>query len=346
MKRVSEEDLLGYAMGALDADEHQRIDALVQSDEATLQSLRELRARIQPLEFLSAPERPRAGLARRACECIAAVPLESAAMESSRKASKSSQRLPATSWFSPRRESPEATDTPSVMNFAVFAASLLLLAAIALPAIQASRFNSRLIACQNNLRTVGASLVDYSWDHGGRHLPIPVGEDNLGFAGVYGPQLIDMGLIDNPAIMLCAGRQTTQTESHPVVPTLAQLRAASDEQLFQMQQKAGGDFAFTLGQVFQNEYSAPRNLSRPDFALLGDLPGADQYLRRSNSHGRYGQNIFFEDGHVDFLVSPFVDGASIYENDLGVVAPGVHENDSVLAPSATPVFQPKFRISH
>ena len=343
MNRASEEDLLGYTLGALEPDDYDRVDALVCENENLRVQIEQLRRRLAPLDELAPPSKPRAGLARRTCECIATVPLEPLATHE-RSAAGSQGTTPRKNadrhWFTERKEYVPGTGNRSVRDFAIVAVVLMLLAGITLPAIQTSRYYARLASCQNNLKTIGLSLLDYANLHGGQHLPIPQ-DKKLGVAGIFGPTLLQSGFLSDPGIFLCSGSPSSR-KSVPVIPTVEQLESAEGSDLARLQRMAGGDYAYNLGCVVDGQYMTARNNSRPNYALLADTPNPELAGRTSSNHGGNGQNVFFEDGHYDFLVSTIVDGGSIYENDQGFVAPGASADDCVVASSATPILQSTF----
>ncbi len=338
MNRASEEDLLGYTLGALETDDYDRVDAIVRENENLRVQIEQLRRRLAPLDELAPPSKPRTGLARRTCECIATVPLEplQTTLHSGGAVHKNTRR----NWFTDRKEFLPGIGQRSVMDFAIVAVVLLLLSAITVPAIQSSRYYSRLASCQDNLKTIGLSLLDYANRHGGQHLPIPK-DDKLGIAGIFAPTLLQSGYLSDPGVFLCNGSPSSR-KAVPVIPTREQIESAEGSELARLQHMAGGDYAYSLGCLVNGQYMAARNSSRPDYALLADAPSADLAGRTSSNHGGNGQNVFFEDGHYDFLVSPVVGGGSIFENDSGTVAPGVCAEDCVVAPSATPLLQSTF----
>ena len=77
--KPSAEDLLGYLLGALDPDEHRRVDRAVAERPELQAELVLIRERLQPLARLeevralsaTAEDRFPSGLARRACEWVA-----------------------------------------------------------------------------------------------------------------------------------------------------------------------------------------------------------------------------------------------------------------------------------
>jgi len=65
----------------------------------------------------------------------------------------------------------------------------------------------------------------------------------------------------------------------------------------------------------------------------GPPPGVGNSLNSTN-HGGRGQNVLFNDGHVEFCVSRHVGGDDIYLNRDLKVGAGVDCNDAVLGSSA------------
>ena len=67
---------------------------------------------------------------------------------------------------------------------------------------------------------------------------------------------------------------------------------------------------------------------------MSDAP-SDAAPYRSMNHGGCGQNVLFEDGHVQYLTTCNAEGCKdhIFTNDDGLVAPGRHVNDAVIGPS-------------
>ena len=83
-------------------------------------------------------------------------------------------------------------------------------------------------------------------------------------------------------------------------------------------------------------FQPTRNLNREYFAILADAP-SDRPDHQSDNHDGLGQNVLFEDMHVEFCSTtrPGDGRDNIYVNDLDEVAPGRQRDDSVLAPSGT-----------
>lgn len=333
MNEPSSKDLLGYMLGALEADEHQQIEELLEQDNELKEEFQNVRSQVALLDGLDPPGTPPVGLARRACEHIAAQP--AAWLESVQpNAPAPKKKLVANSahrrWFSDTSEGPRGQRRNSLMDFVIVVVVLMLLAAIALPVINNNRFNSRVLACQDNLRTVGMGLLEYSDNSGGKFIQMPE-SGNLAFAGVYAPQLMDGGYVEDSSSFMCAGVGNAQGR---YIPTIKELEDAGN-MIYSYQKTAGGDFAYTMGIMKDGRHEIGFNQHRSDYILLADNPSVSLPGRASDNHGGYGQNVFFEDGRIAFLSSPEVDGDAIYENDLGCIAPGISANDIVLVRSAT-----------
>jgi hypothetical protein len=104
-----------------------------------------------------------------------------------------------------------------------------------------------------------------------------------------------------------------------------------------------GAHGYALGYASAAGYQTRRNRQRARFAVLGDSP--QEHGEGGRNHG-CGQNLWFEDGHAEFLRSsrlPANDDA-IYENHRGVVGAGVDEDDVVIgAANAAPLLTPVSR---
>jgi len=220
----------------------------------------------------------------------------------------------------------------------VVAAACIFLAAglLMMPAIQNSRFQSRLIVCQNNLRELGRALTDYSDRHGDYFPKIP-SQGPMAAAGVYAPVLLQEGFLGNARRVVCPDSPLARQDEF-TVPSLEQLRAATPGELAVMRQEMGGSYGYHLGHVQDGKYQATRNLRRGTFALMADAPNRSLTGRQSTHHAGRGQNVLFEDGHVQFVTcsKPIAAGDDIFSNDNGLIAAGLHRDDAVIGSSADP----------
>ncbi len=221
------------------------------------------------------------------------------------------------------------------IDAAVTAAIILIAGLLILPAVKGSRFQARLVACQNNLRQVGQALAEYS--HRNHELfPSVPDKGNLAADGIWAPVLQEEGLLDEPQKVLCPESSLARQEDFRI-PSLADLRTAAGRDLSRIQRQMGGSYGYCLGYFDHGTLQPTRNLHRQYFAILADAP-SDTPEHQSPNHDFEGQNVLFEDLHVAFCVTtrPGDGRDDIYTNDFNEVAPGSHRDDSVLAPSGTP----------
>ena len=349
MNNPSQEDLLGYVLGALDAAEQRELQELIDNDPAVEEQLLEIKNSLLPLEAIDAPCGPNVGLARRTCEAVAV-----SAKQSLLKSENTSEIVKTSSTAiqpEPVLES-DLVNAPSVavekqktagsllaargswsvMDVVITCGVILVVAAILFPALATARHNSRIVACQNNLQHLGSAFFSWSEIHEGEFPPIPT-TGNLAFAGSYAPQLKEVGLITDDSTFACAGQASSR--SAPInIPTVDMIEnAKSREQLHHYHQTMGGDYGYSLGHNEDGVYRSESRMGRTQYALAADSPSCQNAQRVSNNHGGKGQNILFEDGHVKFVSGGTIGEDALFYNNLGLVAPGADRYDSVVAPS-------------
>ena len=102
----------------------------------------------------------------------------------------------------------------------------------------------------------------------------------------------------------------------------------------------GGSYGYCLGYFDHGVYQPTRNLKRDYFAIMADAPSMDRPDHQSENHGGLGQNVLFEDSHVEFCSTtrPGDGTDDIYANDNNEVAPGLNRDDAVIASSGTAPF--------
>ena len=382
MNHSSQQDLLGYVLGALDAQEQRDLQQQIDNDPALEESLLDLKAALAPLDSIDS-KGYRPGLARRTCEAVAnwdtesatsrlafldqtnidweegcelqpnPTPASAAAVEPSEHNTNTVAEV-ATVGNSITEDSASVTapvDTEPQLNtlasggefkisswsmrdMLVGVAALAVLAGLLFPALNYSRNQGRLAACQNNLRQVGMAFMDYSSIHEGGFVAIP-GQGNLAASGCYGPILKDAGLLKNDSLLACAGLVDV---APVVIPSVEQVEAAETEtQRSHYRKTMGGHFGYSMGYKDGDRYQAPR-AGIADVVLLADQP-SNRSDRQSLNHGGDGQNCLFGDGRVMFVSGPAYGEDLVYENDRGIVGPGTHALDSVIGPSH---LSPKF----
>jgi hypothetical protein len=109
---------------------------------------------------------------------------------------------------------------------------------------------------------------------------------------------------------------------------------ARGEELVRLRESMGGSFGYSLGYLDGRTYTT-RNLGRPHFALMADVPSPMPAGFQSANHGGRGQNVLFEDGRIVFYVTPRPNAQAddVFVNEVGMVAAGVNPNDAVIGPS-------------
>ena len=328
-------DLLGYLLGALDAQEQQQIEQEIEKNPELEAELMRLKETLQPAEDLRIEqdnsflnELP-GNLSERTCHLVGSVPFESR-FKAGSSSSETQQRIPVE--FGPIRSS------WSVSDFVALAVCLAVISAIVIPAISFSRYESRLTACKDNLAKIGTALANYQ-DINQMIVPVSY-SGNRGVAGVYAPTLLDAGLIEDESTFFCPGRGASETTNVAYIPTLKEIDSADCQRIRELQKRMGGHYSYTLGYILENEYHSERQLGRPCLVVLADNACPNLSGTASNHHSGKGQNVLFGDLSVRFVSIDTSDPCFdvIYVNDNGITAAGVGPDDNVVAPSyARPV---------
>jgi hypothetical protein len=308
--------LIGYVLEALEPAEHEMVAAQLSRDPQLQRELALISRSLQPLAADREHFVPPAGLAERTCEFVA---------------------LRAQAVLAP----PAAALLPSRWNLSdlVVAAGLFFAATMLFfPALNQSRFAAQVVGCQNNLRQIGLGLTNYSQIHNEYFPNIPV-EGSLGTPGIYATRLFEQGFLKGSHLVICPGSDLAGRSAEFRIPTLKELQSAQGAELDRLQQQMGGSYGYNIGYVSQGRYQATKNLRRATFALMADAPNVCSPYHSPNHQG-CGQNVLFEDLHVQYLTSCKAHGCSddIYLNDEGEVAPGLHMHDAVIGPSAFRLF--------
>ncbi len=313
------DDLVGYLLDALEPQEKAAIDAQLSRDPALQQDLEVLRSKLSLFEADRAHYTPPPGLAQRTCEFI-------------------NSRIEVA--LTPAAPAPARW---RLVDFAVAAAIFLAASVLFLPALSQSRFAARVTGCQNNLRELGRSLAQFANVNGGHFPTLVTGEQQFP-AGVYATKLSDHGLLDEPSLVICPSSELAGKVDQFHLPAFREIEVASPDKQADLYRVMGGSYGYNLGFVSDGRYQPTKNLNRSAFALMADAPGSAFVSGKgpplpaqlsSLNHGRRGQNVLFEDGHVDFLKSCNADGCpdNIFLNDDGQPTAGIHRDDAVIGPS-------------
>jgi len=314
------EDLLGYAMNALEPDEAALIETKLAADPELRRQLDVIRRCLKPLEADQVMIDPPADLARRVCDAVddlravpVGVPAASAAADATLVGAASSWRRP---------------DAAAVIGLSMAALVLFM------PILASHRYRAQAVACREKLHVVGRAMIDYSRNHAGL-FPTVAADGNFSHAGVYAVRLRDDGYLPNEREVFCPA-VATKVEHLTSFPTQATLASATSREAHEQFAQLDGAFGYAMGYVENARYRPLRNLDRSHFAVLADAPHEDGIAGRN--HG-CGQNVWFEDGHAEFLrgcrLAALDDG--IYVNHAGDVAAGIGADDVVIgAARATP----------
>ncbi|MGE0605613.1 MAG: hypothetical protein AB7O62_00705 [Pirellulales bacterium] len=311
--------LLGYLLGALEPDEHEAVELALSRDEQARHQLQLLRRGLEPLRFDADDYDPPAGLALKTCQKV-------------RQHREQAAEKPT---LAPVGESPVGRSSWSLADMAMAAGIVIAASLLFMPAISHSRQQARMAFCQDNLRRLGLAFDKYALQHAGFLPRIPT-QGRLAFPGMYGPYLKQAGFLDDDRTMLCPCCKLCD-EPDFAVPTEEQLLAATKEEYQRMRRFAGGSFGYNVGYTENGQYQPVRHQGRANLALLSDSPDPEQTDRCGSRHGRHGQNVLYDDGHVEYLAAPLIPGAAgdnLFLNADGKVAPGIHANDSVIVPPA------------
>lgn len=323
------EQLIGYALGALEESEVRALEPMLDADPALREELERIQQSLEPLADSYEEFDPPAGLAATACAYVieeserlqrelpgAEAPLERT-LAAGRGAGVVSveRRWSLADWF-------------------VFGGVCAVAVALFFPAVLNSRYMAQITACQNNQRTLGMSLVDYAEGPGHGHFPAVPSTGNRAFAGVCVPVISDQGMLPNPGVLICPDSGLARRGQPFRPPTLREIDLANSEEVLVLQRTSGGSYAFSLGVIENGQLVAVRNQSRPTFAILADSPW-DAYGESAHRHGR---NILYEDLHIEFV--PDLAAADLpdnpYFNRMGRCEAGRDCNDAVVAPSYFP----------
>lgn len=333
------EDLLGYLLGALEPHEMRRVAEMLRDDPEARRQLEEIEKSLRPLEeSIEASEPPPADLVARTMASLPPLPspddvtenppVELAGIRSSIDA----PRDRAIRW----------------LDWVGGVAAAIVILGLLLPTLAEGRFESRKLACQDQMRQLGTAITQYVSRSSEERLPVVAESGVEAYAGIYANRLHDAGLLIDPMSRWCPSLDMPQQgefylTSLDTVESVSELQMASVDRLKQIQQVSGGHYAYTLGVIERDRYTSPRFEGRSSFAVLADAPlvsvgQADQF--QFVAHGGEGVNVLFEDGRVRFIPRTALDSMPdhILVNNRGSVEAGVHIDDASLAPSYRPPF--------
>jgi len=313
MSTGSRDQLLGYLLGALEPDEHERIADEIEQDADLRAEIRKLEACVGHLGLADRPQHmePPPDLVARTCQLVAA------------------ERRPPV--MRPAREPVVGRRRYTWADMIVAACVLIVAGTMIFPAISYSKSKSQIAGCANNERLIGNAFHQFSDLQPDGSFPGPELAGNRSAAGVYAPMLMEKQLITTPVTFLCPGAQYRRPTPNFRPPQLDVLDQLVGEMLSKVHREMGGDFGATLGYVHRGQLQRPCNARRATYVILADAPSNSQPGRRSANHECRGQNVLYEDGRVQFIVNlPDLPDDPFHNRD-GYVAPGLDCDDSVVA---------------
>ena len=244
---------------------------------------------------------PPPGLAEQTCRFVAAcAPVPRRAEPRQRK-------------MSPDLALPDRGARVGWLDVAAVAVILLIAAILVPPAIHNSRFHSRLASCQEKLRQVGLALAEYGYEHG--H-PISELADNerLTGAGQFAAEMLDDGLAPDDGRAVCPdawlaaqGACRCASSRRIVAGGRRNDRRPRSRKLgrrclrWSPLEIPGVSIRDWLGFWRNGTTDGATDPPPAAVALLADAPSADLPGQAFDYHDGQGRNMFFEDGHVDFL---------------------------------------------
>lgn len=335
MSQSAREHLLGYLLGALEDQEQAEVEEALEHSPQLREQLERLRHRVQPLACDRDHHLPPAGLAKRTCSWLA-TQMEPALCQAETTGAtpgptRAAQPL-ARRGLRERRET-GAWYSWSVADTVVTAGIAMVAAMLFFPAITHSRHRSQILSCQQNMHRVGIGLQSFAATHNGL-FPQESLDGDRAFAGVFGPDLVEGTYLTDAQALLCPAAPSKHARRSFRVPRLWEIARAKGEDRRRMQRDAAGDFAYCLGYKINGVFSGPRDNRRATFALLSDVPCLESADFRAANHAGLGQNVLFEDGHVEHLkqCNPLIGGDYLFVNQDGAMKAGLTPRDCVLAP--------------
>ncbi|MBA61707.1 MAG: hypothetical protein CMJ76_05010 [Planctomycetaceae bacterium] len=319
-------DLIGFVMGAVDAEEQAQIEQALDVDEELQQQLKLIRNALSPLESYRYCEPP-AGLADSTLDYV---------FEQVDSHKVQSASLNALSPIASAERISGSNARWRMTDVLVLSVVLLCMAMLVSPALYNSRFVAGKLACQDNLQHLYRGMHNYSLTNNGMYPVTPVSKVSI--SGIQAPILREQGDIEETRFFCPTASETLawRKQGIPAVQTVVDATPETLDKLAHM----GGTYGYNIGYQEQGQLRPVRHQGRPYFALVADRPTGDSISRRSLNHGGTGQNVLFEDGHVAFLreTKERTLGDLYFVSDRGRVEPGIHNNDAVIMESGRQLF--------
>lgn len=244
------------------------------------------------------------------------------------------------------------TERPDVLEFApprprvrwvdlATAAAVLLVGLMALvPAIHNQRQRALRLVCTENLHRVGLALSQYAATYDTYPYVDPSCPANYVYASFV--HLHDAGLLQDPTILNCPS--DGDDDCPGPMPHFTDFCRREQEAPGSCRSHVGGDYAYHMGTRDGRGRPGPAPVHTPArIALVADHPpyrmDGSRPVRvldgNSPNHGGAGQNVLFNDGHVEWRRSRWLSGedADLYLNADSRSAPGRTATDAVVTPA-------------
>jgi prepilin-type processing-associated H-X9-DG protein len=313
-----DENLVGYLLNNLDPATRDSVESQLRNDPQARQRLESLRQLLAPLEE-DRDLQPPADLTIKTLAFVAE--------HCCRDLPKLQRPMPQSA----------SSSTPFWRRADVLVAASLLFTAVALglTLIPRLRHQNQMLECKKNLSEYYVALATYREVE--KKAPnIADRESPRNVAGMIAPILHDKGVLPDTASICCPATKGMV----PCTMTLAQIGSMTTEEFQQQAARLLPCYAYSLGYkengVYHCAMETPAGCSSSRVALMADRGPIDG-MGNSTNHGGKGQNVLFNDGHVEFAVSRKIgiDGDDIYLNRDMKVAAGIDCYDVVLGSSAS-----------
>ena len=314
------EQLLGYLLGELSAEQRRRVEQALAARPSLRKEMERLRACLVEGQCDEDVADPPIDLAARTAKLVSRVA--------------SGDWAPSANWESSAAEEPGRW---RMTDITVTAGVCLAVAMLMLPALRASRDAARRIACENQMGQLGLALVCYSGRHDGQLPLVGINEP----AGIFTVKLAASGSADRqqlsqwvvcPASELAgqvyAGRAAVR------IPLQAEIEHAVGADRSRLEQHMGGTYAYRIGYWRGNQYVGIQLPDRMREPLLADAPAYRDGQPTAVNHV-CGANVLYADlsvrHHTDCLANDGID--NLFVNSAGHRAAGSSPRDVVLATS-------------
>lgn len=356
MKKISDEDLIGYLLGALEPSEINQVENALAGDIALRERLAELEEKLggMPDRFVEIDPPP--GLAEKTLNTIGIVDSSIHADPSSIKSPliepANKQGIKFTNGFQqPEYEISGDRGSWSMMDMVVGAAVCFVVAALLLPSIANSRFQSKLVVCQDNLRQIGYNMASLAENHDGRF--VISSDTDQWEASLFVRQMIDSELVSDTQTLICPSDpskeltaeicrlvwQTEQSVGNDADYSQTMPRADNSltqsvvaKNALQQTEAASGSYGFPAPQLTSAKTTSIMIPGSASQVLCADAACFENPGYRSKNHGGYGQNVLLGDLSVDYICDTacLPSGDHIYTNGIGRIQPGMFPGDNLI----------------